>query len=508
MATLGYSQIRVTPGGTIHYIANRDKMLSLDVHDVSRVLHYMGEPESTERVYAFAQYCSANPILAAKQMELYRARYYESKGWEPKEKELLGLHFFLSYSEEDDPDEAAMNDISAKLCKHPLLRDHAVIGANHYDKVHRHTHLYVSNFSSQGEPKKLCMRYEDFAELRKYANRLCVEHGLSIIDLPTLRYRDPAYSAWINGVIAEGRITVHPEREEHRITKHRGGSMKRIYYKQMMEKEESRIEEEKRLTPAQLRAKRARETYYWNFENDPAKPGYPAVDPDGKKRYHTIRLYDDNGRRRSTPELICLLLIAIYRYECAKRAPQQLVGRPIRAVQDHKLQRMVDAARVARELNVRGEEEVKMAIADTGRQMNVLRREKSRHENSIRRHEELLAAWDTYCNSSPEDDPEAFRRAYALLAQNRLLTEDAAEKLYHRYQFERQKILDYEKRLPELQRRYRNLKYLEQMICRPHWEAQRIYEEFAEKQSLEAQIRTAEARKAAQKDRPKEVQER
>ena len=61
MASLRYTQIRSTPGNTIRYIANRDKMLSSRVQDVSNVLNYMGEPESAERVYAFARHCSTNP---------------------------------------------------------------------------------------------------------------------------------------------------------------------------------------------------------------------------------------------------------------------------------------------------------------------------------------------------------------------------------------------------------------------------------------------------------------
>ncbi len=289
MASLRYSQIRATPGNTIHYIANKDKMLSPRTHDVHNVLSYMGEPESCERVYAFSHHCSSNPNLAAKQMELYRARYYESKGCQPREKELLGLHFFQSYTEEDNPSEAVMDEIARKLCEHPLLRDHAAFGAHHYDKAHRHTHLFVSNFSAAGKQKKLCMRYEDYNDLRKYANHLCVAHGLSVIDLPALRYRDPEYSAWIDGVIAGGQITVHPEREEHRGARHQGASTKQIYFSQMREKEEAILAEEKLLTAAQLKKNKNRENYCWNFENDPDKPGYPVTGPDGKHRgYHAV----------------------------------------------------------------------------------------------------------------------------------------------------------------------------------------------------------------------------
>ena len=494
MASLRYTQIRSTPGNTIRYIANKDKMLSARTHDVSNVLGYMGEPESAERVYAFARHCSTNSCLAAQQIELYRAKYYERRGIVPKENELLGIHLFVSYSQEDAPSEAVMNEIAEKLCSCPLFWDHATFAAHHYDTAHSHTHIYVSNFSASGKPRKLCMRRKDYNDLRKYANRLCVEHGLSIIDLPSLRYNDPEYSAWIDGVIAGGKITVHPERKEHRGSKHQGASTKQIYFRQMKEKEEAILAEEKLLTPAQLRAKRVRENYCWNFENDPTKPGYLCLTPKGK-RYHAIRLYDEHGRKRSLVELICLLLVAIYHYEKTKNDPPQMQQRTgTRAYRDDKLQRMVDCGRVSRELNIQSKEEVRRHIEDTGRQMNALRREKARHEHSILRHEEILSAWDTYQSADPAED--AFRQAYAVLAPNRVLTEEAAQTLRHRYRFEQQKVLDYDKRLPELKRRYRILKDLEQMVYYPEWEVQQIQWEIAAKEeTLEDKIRDAQRSK-------------
>ena len=116
-------------------------MISFKVHDVTNVLSYMGEEESCERVYSFSRLCSSNPDLAAKQMELYRVRYCESRNCTPKERELLGLHFFFSYTEEDDPSEAVMNHITKRLCDHPLFRGHAILGANHFDKHCKHTHF-------------------------------------------------------------------------------------------------------------------------------------------------------------------------------------------------------------------------------------------------------------------------------------------------------------------------------------------------------------------------------
>lgn len=126
--------------------------------------------------------------------------------------------------------------------------------------------------------------------------------------------------------------------------------------------------------------------------------------------------------------------------------------------------------------------------------MNALRRERARHENSIRRHEEILSAWDTYQNADPAED--AFRHAYAILAQNRVLTKEAAETLRQRYRFEQQKLLDYDKRLPALNRSYRMLKDLERMIACPEWEVEQIQKEFApneaKAETLEEKIREAD----------------
>ena len=73
MAVLLYHQIRSLPGGTINYIANREKMVSPLCHDVHTILSCMSEPEGIERVYSLTRHCSPNPTLAAPQMYLYRA---------------------------------------------------------------------------------------------------------------------------------------------------------------------------------------------------------------------------------------------------------------------------------------------------------------------------------------------------------------------------------------------------------------------------------------------------
>lgn len=431
MATLRYSQIRATPGGCINYIANEQKMISHGSHNIHNVLAYMGDAEGVERVYACAHHCSTNPTLAATQMELYRTRYYESKqggvqGLQEGRAELLGLHMFLNYTEDDQPSEEVMNTITEALTQHPLLQDFPVFSANHFDKCHRHTHIYISQYSTVGKPRKLCMRHQDYNDLRKYINHLCVEHGLSIIDLPSLRHGDPQYSAWIDGVIAAGQVIIHPESEEHKGARHQRVSTKKIYYKHMKDQAEFNQREETRLTAAQLSAKKAKETFCWSFDGDPRKPPY-RISNDPKHRYYAVRRYDEQCRKRTLVELICMLIIVIYRNEMARRAPPSSPAYPIiQARVDKNVQCMMDCIRISREMHAATPAEAAERLADTGMQMNSLRRE-------LKRLEAL----------SPEAQTQEQLR------------------------FHQRKILDYQRRLAELRRQYRELKRLQALLSRP-----------------------------------------
>lgn len=439
MASLRYSQIRATPGGCINYIANEQKMISHGSHNIHNVLAYMGDEEGVERVYAFARHCSTNPRLAAAQMDLFRTRYYESKqggvqGLQEGRAELLGLHCFISYTEADQPSEEVMNAITEALARHPMLCDFPVFSANHFDKSHRHTHLYISQYSTVGKPRKLCMRHGDYNDLRKYVNHLCVEHGLSIIDLPSLRHGDPQYCAWIDGVIATGRVVVHPESEEHRGARRQKVATKKIYYKHLRAQEEFNAREEARLTAAQLSAKKAAETYFWAFDGEPRKNLY-MISNDPKKRYYAVRRCDEQGRKRTLVELICMLVIVIYRNEMARRAPPSSPAYPIiRARVDRNVQCMMDCIRISREMHAATPEEVAERLADTGQQMNALRREQNRLESL----------------SPDAQSPEEL-------------------------QFHQRKLLDYERRLKELRRQYRGLKRLQALLSHPERIAELSY---------------------------------
>ena len=468
MATLRYSQIRAHPGGTIHYIANEAKVVAEDGEDVIAVLNYMGEPESKERVYSFAQHCSQNPDLAEKQMALYREQYFAGKkggiqGLKKGNDELLGLHFFLSYTEADSPSQRAMDNIAMRIARHPLLRDFAVFGADHFDKTHRHTHFYVCAYSCKGKPRKLAMKKKDFNELRKYANKLCVEHGLSIIDLSALRWKDPEYSEWIDGVIAEGKVVVHPEKEERKRLRKQKATTQQIYYKWKMEKEEREAEEERMIPAGQKFAR----DYFYALDGNEAR----LVSGEPKERIYIVPKRAPDGHMRTRIELIIT-----YIHNLNSKERQYILDNDpalwvlYHARVDRKLQGMMDAIKVANDMHISDPDDIPDMITDVGKQMNALRKEKARHEQSIKKQGKIIAAYRLYSAvrdrvegvQEPEQSSlDEYKKAYAILVQNQILTAQAYDDLCRRYNFEKQKIVDYDRRMPELNRQYHGLKRLE-----------------------------------------------
>lgn len=514
MASLRYTQIRSHPGGTINYIANKDKMISGKVHDVYNVLNYMGEPESAERVYSFGHHCSANPVLAEKQIALHRARYFSQKngglqGATEGSEELLGLHFFLSYTVEDDPSEETMNEILTAVAMHPKLKDFAVFGANHFDKKHKHTHFFVSQYAAEGKSRKLCLHKKEYDDIRRYVNRLCVERGLSIIDREILR-RDQEYSDWLDDVIAEGRVVVHPEREETKEYTQQTVPTKNLYYKWLKEQEEEELENVKLLTDKQLEYKKYKDNYFYaiNGRRFP-RSNYPNTS-------YAIPLYNEQGRRRNLFELIVILTLVVLNKEAeyAGIEGEDLLPEPdpvMLARTPRKLQCMLSALQTARELQIEIPADVDPRLNDIGKQMNALKIEKAKHEkrasktlyDAITAYEHFRSAVEGVENP-PADALEIYNTAYSIMASHQCTAPAQIDEFLTRYKFSRKKCDDYSKRLDELKKQYRDLKYLSAINDNPTQWIDRAYERSKKTLPIEQQMKNAE-RKGKGKTTPDDI---
>lgn len=151
---------------------------------------------------------------------------------------------------------------------------------------------------------------------------------------------------------------------------------------------------------------------------------------------------------------------------------------------DKNLQGMVDYIVTANKLNVGKADQIDERIEDVGKQMNALRREHTRHERSIEKQKQIIDAYQIYTRVRTLvegiEEPEAadlseYKKAYAILVQNQIFTAEAYKELCKRCDFEKQKMIDYEKRMPELMKQYHDLKRLEALAVYPAKYLREIY---------------------------------
>ena len=256
MAVLMFRNVRVHPEATMKYITNPEKVVPGDNGDVWRVMDYMGNG-GPDRVYSIGHNCSPNPALCAQEFALQREQYYAFKGGSGVQgvtgdkQEVLAMHFFWSYEQDDPVTPEMMDEITTRFFNETKIKHFSALAANHFNTDHKHTHAVVNQYSATLDtPHKFAMKRKDFADMRRTLNHICYEYGLSIIDLPELR-KDPEYSRWLDDVIVEGKVRVLEANESGYKYSHDG---KGSYYRWLQAVGRIR-EEEERLEAANAKAK-------------------------------------------------------------------------------------------------------------------------------------------------------------------------------------------------------------------------------------------------------------
>lgn len=187
-----------------------------------------------------AHYCPDDPKLATSYMYTLQQNYerkhqtaYVTRTEDCGKKGVTHIQVYFSWAEHEDVPAWEALEMTAELIEATFLKDFASFYAYHdntwipemqpeegspEDKKMEpteadgsgniHVHLSVSPFSLDGG-RKLLMNNKTRYELWKAANRICVEHGYSIVNHPAL-LADPEYRKWFEQVAAEGNVKIHP----------------------------------------------------------------------------------------------------------------------------------------------------------------------------------------------------------------------------------------------------------------------------------------------------------
>jgi len=425
-----------------------------------------------------------------------------------KKSEIDAHHFVLSFHPEDNPSAAKVQSVVDQFMAHPYFEGFPALSNIHFDRPHKHAHVLCSNYHSSGT-RKLSIKGAKVAELKRHLDRICYEHGLSIIDSREMR-KDPEYSKWLDGVIAEGKVKVRKpvefEEEEDklrrkqaqakRISRKKKGNQnyKAHHASQVAERSatldatpnihpavredlkdfarndlfvgdgqyikatmQSRLPHELRQLPEIERRKRTAEA-------EAAARRKRAQEEEQWRRVYCVRVYIYDRsyhryRQRSLIELLFELAKVILTNESQffeKNYPVQYDNFVLNSPTNWKIQNMIDSISTTQRLNVRTPAELDRRVEEIGAAIGEKQKAVNYDKRTMERGRLLYNAIMTWRDESQPE--EARKAAYAILARNKCTTDDKMDKFVGKYEAACHRIPRNEEQLQELRKEYRAAK--------------------------------------------------
>lgn len=187
MATTSLWHIEGRLKDLIDYVENPDKTVARtqDLQDFYNVFYYVQRPEATEQ----GEYVSAINCLkeiALQQMILTKKQYGKDDGY-------IAWHGYQSFKPgEISPEQA--HKIGLQLAKEMWGDRFQIIVTTHLDKDHLHNHFCFNSVSFIDGGKYNYSKAE-LRKLREVSDRICAEHGLSVIIKP---HKAPSRPVWLD----------------------------------------------------------------------------------------------------------------------------------------------------------------------------------------------------------------------------------------------------------------------------------------------------------------------
>lgn len=159
---------------------------------LNRAIDYIEDPEKTEGQVLISGY-NVDPYTAALEFRMTAILGREMKGdyTNTGESENLAYHMIQSFSPNDTitPEEAHM--IGKRWADEILEGKYEYVVSTHVDKGHIHNHI-IFNAVSFYDYKKF-NNYKIAKKLREVSDRICMDHGLSVISNPQFKNRISHY---------------------------------------------------------------------------------------------------------------------------------------------------------------------------------------------------------------------------------------------------------------------------------------------------------------------------
>jgi len=146
------------------------KILSKNMR-LDRLVRYIQNPDKTDdAVFTYCQYC--DPKDAARHMRATKERYGKTDG-------IQAFHIIQSFASGEITPELA-HELGIRFIREHLSDYEAVLGT-HVDKGHIHNHIAINSVSFKTGKKYHSTAQSYYQQIRKISDRLCREHGLSVV---------------------------------------------------------------------------------------------------------------------------------------------------------------------------------------------------------------------------------------------------------------------------------------------------------------------------------------
>lgn len=171
----------------IAYVENPEKTVANNssLQPLFDVLSYVSRPTATER----GEYVSAINCLkgiALQQMILTKKQYGKENGY-------IAWHGYQSFKPNEITPEKA-HEIGLQTAKEMWGNKYQIIVTTHLDKDHLHNHFCFNSVSFIDGSKYNYSKTEQ-RKLRYVSDRICAEHGLSVIKNP---HKAPSRQVWLD----------------------------------------------------------------------------------------------------------------------------------------------------------------------------------------------------------------------------------------------------------------------------------------------------------------------
>jgi hypothetical protein len=154
-------------------------------------IDYIENPDKTEQGEWVTAYC-CDPLIADKEFAFSKNQYALVTGRSQGTRDVIGYHLRISFKP-GETDAPTANKIGYELAMKLTHGNHAFVCCTHVDKAHVHSHIVINSTSLDCARKFRNFKGSAFA-IRKIADHLCLENGLSIIEKP--RPSRGSYANW------------------------------------------------------------------------------------------------------------------------------------------------------------------------------------------------------------------------------------------------------------------------------------------------------------------------